>query len=57
MCIGHVMIREESCVGRIAIKMKVMRRKRGRHKRGWLDRVRDDIKDQGVSGKEIYDPT
>ena len=32
--------------------MKVqMRRKRGRTKRRWLDRVRDDIKEKGLSGE------
>ena len=36
--------------------MKVQgRRKRGRHKRRWLDRVRDDIKEKGLSADEVYD--
>ena len=30
------------------------RRKRGRPKR-WLDRVRDDIKEKGLSWEEVYD--
>ena len=52
---GHVMRREEHCVGRRAMEMKVHgRRKRGRPKRRWSDRVRDDIK--GVSvGEEVFD--
>ena len=53
---GHVMIREEHCVGRRAMKMKVQeRRMRGRPKRICLDRVKDDIKDKGLSGEEVYD--
>ena len=36
------------------IKVKV-RRKRGRPKKCWLDRVRDDIKEKGLSGEEVYD--
>ena len=32
------------------------RRKRGKPKRRWLDRVRDDIKEKGLSsGEEVYD--
>ena len=44
---GHVMRREEHCVGRRAMEMKVQwRRKRGRPKRRWLDKVKDDIKER-----------
>ena len=31
------------------------RRKIGRPKRRWLDRVKDDIKEKGLSGEEVYD--
>ena len=31
------------------------RRKRGRPKRRWLDRVRDDIQENGLSGEEVCD--
>ena len=42
---GHVMRREEDYVGRRAMVMKVQeRRKKGRTKRRWLDKVKDDIK-------------
>ena len=43
-------------VGRRAMEMKVQgRRKRGRHKRRWLDKVKDDIKEKGLSADEVYD--
>ena len=32
-----------------------VRRKRGRPKRRCLDRVRNDIKEKGLSGEEVYD--
>ena len=36
--------------------MKVQgRRKRGRPKRIWLDKVKDDIKEKGLSAVEVYD--
>ena len=53
---GHVMRREEHYVGRRAMVMKVQgRRKRGRPKRRWLDRVKDDIKEKGLSADDVYD--
>ena len=52
---GHVMRREEHYVGRRAMEMKVQgRRKRGRPKRRWLDRLRDDIKEKGLAEEEVY---
>ena len=42
-----MMRREEHCLGRRAMEMKVQgRRKRGRPERRCLDRVRDDIKEK-----------
>ena len=36
--------------------MKVQgRRKRGRPKRIWLDKVKDDIKEKGLSADDVYD--
>ena len=54
---GHVMRREEHYIGRRVMEMKVQgRRKRGRPKRRWLYRMRDDIKEKGLmSADEVYD--
>ena len=50
------MRREEHNLGRKAMEMKVQeRRKRGRPKRRYLDRVMDDIKEKGLSAEEVYD--
>ena len=52
---GHVMRRGEHCVGRRATEVYVQgRRNRGRHKRRWLDKVKDDIKEKGLSADEVY---
>ena len=32
------------------------RRKRGRPKKRWLDKVKDDIKEKGLSADEVYNP-
>ena len=53
---GHVMRREEHCVGRRAMEMKVQgRRKRGRPKGRWLDKVKDYIKEKVLLADEVYD--
>ena len=53
---GHVMRREEHYAGRRVMVMKVQRRrKRGRPKRRWLDKVKDDIKEKGLSADDVYD--
>ena len=50
------MRREEHCVGRRAMLIKVQgRRKRGRPKRRWLVKVKDAIKEKGLSADEVYD--
>ena len=55
---GHVMRREEYYVGGRAIVMKVQgRRKRGRPKRRWLEKVKDDIKEKGLSADDVFDRT
>ena len=49
----HVMRREEHYEGRRAMEMKVQgRRKRGRPKRRWFNRVRVDIKEKGLGYTE-----
>ena len=46
---GHVMRREAHYVGR-GVEMKVQgRTKSGRPKRRWLDKVKDDIREKGLS--------
>ena len=53
---GHMMKSEEHYVGRRAMEMRVQRtRKRGRPKRRWFDKVKDDIKEKGLSADEVYD--
>ena len=47
---------KESYVGSRATEMKVQgRMKRGRPETRWSDRVRDDIKQKGLSADEVYD--
>ena len=54
--VGDVIRREEHYVGRRATEVKVQgRRKRGRPKRRWLDKVKDDFKEKGLSAEEVYD--
>ena len=52
---GHVTRREEHYVGRRAMVMKVQgRRKRERLKRRWLDKVKDVIKEKGLSTDDVH---
>ena len=38
------------------IEMKIQwRRTRSRHKRRWLEKVKDDIKEKGLSADDVYD--
>ena len=42
--------------GRRALEMKVRgRSNKGRSKRRWLDKVKDDIKEKGLLVEEVYD--
>ena len=50
------MRRYEHYVGRMAMEMKVQgRRERGRPKRRLMDKVRDYVKEKGLSADEVYD--
>ena len=52
---GRVMGREGHYVGRRSMEMKVEgRRKRGIPKRRWLDKVKDDNKEKGLSADKMY---
>ena len=37
------------------MKVQGRRRKRGRPKRRWLDKVKDDTKEKGLSTDDVYD--
>ena len=53
---GHMMRIEGHYVGRRAMVMKVQgRRKRGRPNRRWLDKVKDNTKEKGLSADDVYD--
>ena len=53
---GHVMRREVDSLGRSAMEMEVQgKRKRGKPNERWLNRVRNDIKEKGLSEEELYD--
>ena len=48
---GHVLGREEECVG----KRVLGKRKRGRRKRWWLDNIRNDLLERELSEEEAQD--
>ena len=53
---GHVMTIQEHYVERRVMVMKVRgRRKGGRPKRRWLDKVKDGIKEKGLSADDVSD--
>ena len=53
---GHVMRRDEEYVGKRAMGIEVQgSRRRGRPKKRWMDCVKDDLREKGLSGEEVYD--
>ena len=54
---GHVMRREKHFVGRRAMLMKVRGRRKsyGIPKRSGLDKVKDDLKEKGLSADKMHD--
>ena len=54
---GHVMRRDEEYVGKRMMGTEVQEsRRRGRPKKRWADRVKDDLREKGLSvSGEVYD--
>ena len=52
----HVMRRDEEYVRKKVMGIEVQRsRRRGRPKKRWVDCVKDDPREKGLSGEEVYD--
>ena len=53
---GHVMRRDVEYVGKRVMGIEVQgSRRRGRPKKRWADCVKDDLREKGLSGEEVYD--
>ena len=53
---GHVSRREDEYVGKRVMGMEVPgKRMRGRPKRRWLDSIRNDLSERGLSGEDAQD--
>ena len=53
---GHVMRRDEEYVGKRVMGREVQgSRRRGRPTKRWADCVKDDLREKGLSGEEVYD--
>ena len=53
---GHVLRRDEEYVGKRATGIEVQgSRRRGRPKKRWADYVKDDRREKGLPGEEVYD--
>ena len=53
---GHVMRRDEEYVGKRAMRIEVQgSRMRGKPKKRWVDGVKDDLREKGLSGEDVYD--
>ena len=52
---GHVLRREDECVGKIVMGMEVPgKRRRARPKRRWLDNIRNDLSQIYLSGEDPH---
>ena len=55
---GHVLRREDECVGKRVMAMEVPgKRRRGRPKRRWLDSIRNDLSERELAGEDAQDWT
>ena len=55
-CCGHVLRRDEEYIGKRVMGMEVPgTRRRGRPKRRWLDSIRNDLSERGLSGEDAQD--
>ena len=53
---GHVLRREDECVGKRVMAMEVPgKRRRGRPNRGWLDSIMNDLSEIQLSGEDAQD--
>ena len=53
---GHVMRRDEEYAGKTVMGIEVQgSRRSGRPKKRWADCVKDDLREKGLSGEEVYD--
>ena len=53
---GFVMRRDEEYVGKRVMGIEVQgSKRRGRPKKRWADSVKDDLREKGLSGEEVYD--
>ena len=53
---GHVSRREDEYVGKRVMGMEVTgKRRRGRPKRRWLDSIRNDLSERGLSEEDAQD--
>ena len=52
---GHVTRRDEEYVGKRVMGIEVQGSGRGRPRKRWADCVKDDPREKGLSGEEVYD--
>ena len=53
---GHVMRKGEDYVGKNVMNMEIQgTRGRGRPRKRWMDRVKEDLREKGLTGDEVHD--